>query len=114
MQPSIHGTKKSCIEVLCKLCVKNCDLTKKEYKKFNALKKECITLYDQNNYEHERILNEILENSLDKTSWKKLGFQSENPRTDFRAGGFYALKFIHYFSIFHTEVIKNLFRNFYK
>jgi hypothetical protein len=103
MQPSIHDSKKSWFEILCKLCSFNSDLTKKEYRKFNSLKKECIELYDSNNAEHERILNNLLDKHK---SWKKLGFQTENPRTDFRAGGIFSLKFMHYFSVMHNDVLK--------
>ena len=102
MQPTIHENKKNCCEIICKLCVFNCDLTKKEYKKFNKLKSECITLYDQNNEDHEKLLKSILEYNKNKT-WRQLGFQSDNPRTDFRAGGFFSLKFIHYISVFCNE-----------
>jgi hypothetical protein len=103
MQPSTHLSKKTCIDVICQLCLGNYDLTKTEYKKLNQLRSDCITLFDPNNYDHEKLLKEVLENS-GGTSWKSIGFQQENPRTDFRAGGFYSLKFIHYFSLFHHNV----------
>jgi hypothetical protein len=57
-----------------------------------------VKTYDKNNTEHERNLRNLyekmfqeqteLENSeLLSERWKDLGFQSKNPRTDFRGGG---------------------------
>lgn len=37
------------------------------------------------------------ETSYDNSIWRKLGFQSNNPRTDFRAGGLISVKFIDFF-----------------
>lgn len=46
-----------------------------------------------------------VEYTLNNSNWRKLGFQSENPRTDFRAGGVLSLKFIYFFvRNFTTEV----------
>ena len=66
------------------------------------MKKQCLISFDNKIPEHQSMLNDLKTDDI--TSWKSLGFQSENPTTDFRAGGYYALKFLHYFSIKHPNV----------
>lgn len=46
-------------------------------------------------------------NSEIKTLAKKIGFQNNNPRTDFRAGGLNSLEFMNYFVIHHKVELKN-------
>ncbi len=117
VQPSVHEDKKSCCERFCYLLYTNQDLTKSEYKKYINIRKDCLAVYDERNEMHEKLLKDLFDTYLDltnskneekiTTSWKILGFQvislvfnikSENPRTDFRAGGYYSLKFMHYFA----------------
>lgn len=103
---------------LCCCCDSAYDLTMKEYNLFEKLKEETIILYDETNKEHEKSLNELLEhgkelfkneNINEDEIWKRLGFQSNNPRTDFRGGGIYSVFFINYFiRNFNSEVIEIL------
>jgi len=45
---------------------------------------------------------------LQSPEWKKLGFQSDNPLSDFRASGFFCLKNLIYFSEKYTSKFKYL------
>lgn len=99
--------KKTCCDLL--FCGKY-TLTKQERNTFNILKVELLVLYDENDKEHEKLLKnyyDIMINTFEKNEvkWKDFGFQSENPRTDFRASGLYALKFLIYFSNKYPKVI---------
>ena len=103
---------------LCCCCDSAYDLTIKEYNLFEKLKKETIILYDETNNEHEKSLNELFEhgtelfkneNINEDEIWRRLGFQNNNPRTDFRAGGIYSVFFMNYFMRnFNSEVIEIL------
>lgn len=62
--------------------------------------------YDDNNPVHEDQLKRLflisfptaqMPSSLITSEWKKIGFQGENPRTDFRGAGFFSVKFLIYF-----------------
>ena len=113
---------KSFEEKLCCCCV-NYDLTVAEFKSFNLLKKKVIPSYNPQNEEHEKTLQELFnktkellnndnnisseiteittkESNNDDESekiWRKIGFQTKEPRTDFRAGGIYSLDLMMYF-----------------
>jgi hypothetical protein len=108
VQPASHDSKQWCCEKIMKnIILSNYDLTKSEYKKYNLLRRECLLLYEETNANHEKLLKDLFDNfleiakekisDLNSLSWKVLGFQGDNPRTDFRAGGFYSLKLMHYF-----------------
>ena len=106
-------------EKICCCCL-DYDLTKSEYKSYSILRKLVTPSYDERNEEHEKNLNilftrtkELLnkDTSLDTTKisskesnisedekiWRKIGFQTGEPRNDFRGGGIYSLKFMIYF-----------------
>ena len=113
---------KSFEEKLCCCCL-NYDLTISEFKSFNLLKKKVIPSYNPQNEEHEKTLQELFnktkellnndnnisseiteittkESNNDDESekiWRKIGFQTKEPRTDFRAGGIYSLDLMMYF-----------------
>ena len=113
---------KSFEEKLCCCCI-NYDLTVAEFKSFNLLKKKVIPSYNPQNEEHEKTLQglfnktkELLNNDNNISSeiteittkesnnddesekiWRKIGFQTKEPRTDFRAGGIYSLDLMMYF-----------------
>ena len=113
---------KSFEEKLCCCCL-NYDLTVAEFKSFNLLKKKVIPSYNPQNEEHEKTLQELFnktkellnndnnisseiteittkESNNDDESekiWRKIGFQTKEPRTDFRAGGIYSLDLMMYF-----------------
>ena len=103
---------------LCCCCDSKYDLTIDEYNKFEKLKNETIILYDESNQEHEKSLNELLDHGKDiiskndikeeKDYWKILGFQSHNPRTDFRAGGIYSVLFMNYFMRNYNNEVKEM------
>ena len=110
-------------EKLCCCCI-NYDLTVSEYKSFNSLKKKVIPSYNPQNEEHEKTLkelfnktkellnndnnissSEITEITIKESSnedenekiWRKIGFQTKEPRNDFRGGGIYSLDLMIYF-----------------
>ena len=112
-------------KLLC--CCLDYDLTISEYKSFVELKKKVIPSYDNNNPIHENsllqlfsktkkiifnnqespdLISSITTSSInssnnmnhEKTIWRKIGFQTDNPRTDFRAGGIFSLDVMNYFS----------------
>jgi len=107
--------------ILC--CCFDYDLTVSEFKSFNDLKKKVISSYDNQNPEHEKILQELFNktkellnndnisettqittkentdenNNENEKIWRKIGFQTGEPRNDFRAGGIFSLEFMIYF-----------------
>ena len=110
-------------EKLCCCCI-NYDLTVSEYKSFNSLKKKVIPSYNPQNEEHEKTLKELFnktkellnnDNNISSTEiteittkessnedenekiWRKIGFQTKEPRNDFRGGGIYSLDLMIYF-----------------
>ena len=44
----------------------------------------------------------------DSEIWRKIGFQTTNPRTDFRAGGIFSLRFMNYFANNHEKEYKKI------
>ena len=116
---------KLCQEKIFCCCI-DYDLTISEFKSFNNLKKKVIPPYNPSNQEHEKILQDLMnktkellninddnnsseiteitskeknneENKEDGNIWRKIGFQSNEPRNDFRAGGIYSLELMIYF-----------------
>lgn len=110
-------------EKLCCCCI-NYDLTVSEYKSFNSLKKKVIPSYNPQNEEHEKTLKELFnktkellnnDNNISSSEiteittkessnedenekiWRKIGFQTKEPRNDFRGGGIYSLDLMIYF-----------------
>lgn len=110
-------------EKLCCCCI-NYDLTVSEFKSFNSLKKKVIPSYNAQNEEHEKTLKELFnktkellnnDNNISSTEiteittkessnedenekiWRKIGFQTKEPRNDFRGGGIYSLDLMIYF-----------------
>ena len=111
------------IEKICCCCI-NYDLTLPELKSFNLLKKKVIPSYNSQNPEHVKTLKEFFnktkellnndnnsseitevttkesnndENKEEEKIWRKIGFQTKEPRNDFRAGGVYSLDLMMYF-----------------
>lgn len=125
--------EKSTEENLCCCCI-DYDLSISEYKLFNELKKRVIPPYDEKNPSHEYNLDQLLKkaksilykdnnkedasnksttntnitNDEDSPIWRKLGFQTGNPRTDFRAGGLFSLEFMNYFANNHEQEFTNM------
>ena len=84
--------------------------------------KELIT--DEEGYEtfedtNPNKLNNIINNDLDKNNTliknlsTKIGFQNDNPRTDFRSGGLFSLEFMNYFVTNYKIESKNILNNKY-
>ena len=45
--------------------------------------------------------------------WRKIGFQTSNPRTDFRAGGIFSLDLMNYFANNHENEFTNIIKEDY-
>ncbi len=100
-------------------CCINYDVTVSEYKSFNDLKKKVIISYSNQNPEHEKSLQDLFNktkellnndnlsestqittkenNDENEKIWRKIGFQTKEPRNDFRGGGIYSLDLMIYF-----------------
>ena len=95
------------IKYICCCCNKY-DVTAQEYKIYTKLLKESSELYDENNPSHENSLNQFYEKAAtiylkvhpecekNEGLWRVFGFQGDDPRRDFRAGGIFSLKFMNY------------------
>ena len=128
-------------------CCIDYDLTNRQYELYNDLKNNLSFPYNQNDLNHEKLLqdffynikdlfpedeedlennNDIItistninnesndnKNDLINNLSSKLGFQNNNPRTDFRAGGLCSLEFMNYFAIHHKLELKNILKEKY-
>ena len=112
-------------EKFCCCCV-DYNITQNEFNSYIKLKMETNIPYDENNSEHEKTLSSFYDSSKniykdifdfdsikEEEKWKIFGFQSTNPRTDFRGAGIYSLKFMNYFVNHFEEDAKFLFNQTY-
>ena len=112
-------------EKFCCCCV-DYNITQNEFNSYSKLKMETNIPYDENNSEHEKTLSSFYDSSKniykdliefdsikEEEKWKIFGFQSTNPRTDFRGAGIYSLKFMNYFVNHFEEDAKFLFNQTY-
>lgn len=95
-----------CCFICCKSNKNNIsDITQGEIQSYNSLKAIAVQNYNENDFNHEKslkilfltCLNTEVTEDLRHKDWKIVGFQSENPRTDFRGSGYVSLLFIIYF-----------------
>ena len=127
-------------------CCIDYDLTNRQYELYNDLKNNLSFPYNQNNLNHEKLLQDFFgnikellkdeeedyenindsntistninnesnnNNDLIKKLAYRVGFQNDNPRTDFRAGGFCSLQFMDYFAIHHKIELKEILKEKY-
>ena len=80
-------------------CCIDYDLTNRQYELYNDLKNNLSFPYNQND--------------LIKKLAYRVGFQNDNPRTDFRAGGFCSLQFMNYFTTHHKIELKEILKEKY-
>lgn len=92
---SIFGCFNSIIEVSNKL-------TQQEQTAFDKLESICFEPFNPQNKDHEKQLNSLIDPRR-KIDYEDLGFISENPRNDFRAGGIYSLKFMNHFLSYYPH-----------
>jgi ELMO/CED-12 family len=116
----IRNRKKGCIQLICP-CIgpepDGCELTQDESNHFGNTQKKMNVLYDKTNTKHENKLKDLYDNfvapaqppadpiTLKTKAWGDLGFQGEDPRTDFRGGGYSSLCVIYNFCHSHTELL---------
>ena len=124
-------------------CCVDYDITQKQYDNFINLRNKCIIPFEDGNENHEKMLQEYFinikellpyedeegyeiiednknkENDLDKNNSlikklsKRIGFQSDNPRTDFRSGGLFSLEFMNFFISNYKNESRNILRENY-
>lgn len=128
-------------------CCIDYDLTNRQYELYYDLKNKLSFPYNQNDLNHEKLLQDFFDNINDllkdededyenindsntistninnesknnnndliKKLAYRVGFQNDNPRTDFRAGGFCSLQFMNYFSIHHKIELKQILKEKY-
>lgn len=117
-------------------CCYNYDISKKQYELYLTLKEKVSIPFNTEEQDHEKLLqdffsnvNELIgeekeceittnssinnneKNNLISSLSKKIGFQTENPRTDFRAGGLYSLEFMNFFVQNYKNESKEIFEN---
>ena len=78
-----------------------------EVERYEQLQREFAHNYEGNNADHEAALNELYNLAINKSyfargwretrDWEKVGFGGQDPRSDFRAGGLFALLNLVYF-----------------
>ena len=81
------------------------DISEEELEVFYELKNLAFTNYDENDSNHEQSLRFLylslikgdLTNDLITDEWKTLGFETNNPRKEFKDGGYLSLLFINFF-----------------
>ena len=72
---------------------------------YYRIKTSYISYYNQSNAEHEKSLSFLYLSTLNceyndnliSDEWKKIGFETDNPRNEFKEGGYFSLIFITYF-----------------
>ena len=117
-------------------CCYNYDITKKQYELYLTLKEKVSIPFNTEEQDHEKLLQEFFsnvneligeekeceittnssmnnneKNNLISSLSKKIGFQTDNPRTDFRAGGLYSLEFMNFFVQKYKNESKEIFEN---
>ena len=126
--PSFILSQENCIEK-CNLlyCLFSCCLDKNNLvKRINAqellvyykIKNDYIDNYSDKNKNHENSLKFLflkclkcdLNSSLISDNWKKLGFESNNPRNEFGNGGYMCLLFLIYF-MEQDDIVANIYNN---
>ncbi|CBZ50282.1 putative ELMO/CED-12 family domain-containing protein [Neospora caninum Liverpool] len=117
-----HGVLKSCALCLkslgCKWCLPDfdtCELTHEEEFVLHVLSSAACVPYNPDDPEQEKLLLELYDEVVSpadplppdaERDWKAIGFQSQNPRTDFRGGGLLALQQLLFFAQnFHEEML---------
>ena len=69
---------------------------------YYRIKTSYISYYNQSNAEHEKSLSFLYLSTLNceyndnliSDEWKKIGFETDNPRHEFKEGGYFSLLFI--------------------
>ena len=126
--PAFILSQGNCIEK-CNLlyCLFSCCLDKNNLvKRINAqellvyykIKNDYIENYSDKNNNHENSLKFLflkclkcdLNSSLISDNWKKLGFESNNPRNEFGNGGYMCLLFLIYF-MEQDDIVANIYNN---
>ena len=130
------------IEFLFFCCI-NYDINKEQYEEYRKLQNECSVQYNKEDKNHEKLLQEFFnnvkellpdeeeeqyeivtdsntnndelksKNNLISNLSKKVGFQTNDPRTDFRAGGLYSLEFMNFFITNYKVESKDIFKDNY-
>lgn len=99
-------------------CINHHLMTRDEYGLFISLQHQTRIKYNKSLQEHEDKLNKFNEECRqllpekqmqNEVLWKSYGFQTNEPRNDFRDGGIHSLDFMFYFIEEHQNEAKELF-----
>ena len=124
-------------------CCLNYDINEKQYHEYLKLQDKCSIQDNKEDKNHEKLLQEFFnnvkellpdeeeeqyeiitdsntnndelksKNNLISNLSKKVGFQTNDPRTDFRAGGLYSLEFMNFFITNYKVESKDIFKDNY-
>lgn len=111
----------TCIDRYLCCCINHYLITKEEYSLFISIQQQTRIKYSKSNQVHEsklnrfneeckKLLHETRSNSKNEVLWKLYGFQTNEPRNDFRDGGIHSLDFMTYFIEEHSSEAKELFQ----
>ena len=88
---------------ICCCCNNKESLDEIEYYSYLKLIEICEEIYNKEDLSHKELLSyleslgkDTINNNINISVWRYLGFQSESPENDFRAGGLLSLKFMIY------------------
>ncbi|CDJ37596.1 ELMO/CED-12 family domain-containing protein, putative [Eimeria tenella] len=120
----IVGSGSSCMRLFAFLSnMFDGEMTLDEKLVLQILRRLAATPYDKENADHEQLLRRFfllcfpeatLEPAKEEDSrWKEVGFQSEDPRRDFRGGGFLALQNLCFFRLRYPRQFFTLSRKSY-
>jgi hypothetical protein len=101
-QPETHLKNKSLMAMICSCCGDRfkTDLTYDELISFYKIKELATTTFDSRSTEYDHLFRQLWEAFTEETPhdeivnerWKEFGFQNQNPKSDFRAAGLFALR----------------------
>ena len=120
-QPDFHSNKwRGWAEfgICCMTSSVSYSLSTIEVERFERLKFEFCHNYDKENTEHEAVLTVLYNNAIGSSyfssgwqkthEWETIGFGGADPRSDFRAGGLFALLNLVYFVKYYPEQFKQM------
>eukprot|EP00347_Sterkiella_histriomuscorum_P005080 403357976 len=118
--PFKHHTS-SIFERLCLCCFNNNQLTNKEIERYVKFQHKMIHSYNQLDKDHEKYLADLyllifgdekegLPKRLETKKWREIGFQTKNPRNDFKNGGILALHSLRYFVKKYPDIFQEMLR----
>lgn len=119
----IQNRKKGCKQFVCP-CMDappdGCELTQEECNEFGKVKLQMNVPFEKTNMKHEETLKHLYDDfvvpaqpaaedrTLKTKAWGVLGFQGDDPRTDFRGGGYTSLQLFLDFCRTHRDMLEEM------